>query len=116
MDLTELIFATLATVSTVYVIYRHIGFSRVRDCYALWFDLSYWTNYNIVEALSWLAKAAVIVPGLIFGLHIWQLYWITLITSALLIWASEKKVLPTLVGFNTLWIWLSWMVLAQHLI
>jgi hypothetical protein len=24
--------------------------------------------------------------------------------------------LPTLVGFNTIWVWLSCMVLAQHLI
>jgi hypothetical protein len=33
-----------------------------------------------------------------------------------LIWASNCKLLPTLVGFNTLWIWISCMVLAQHLI
>jgi len=32
-----------------------------------------------------------------------------------LIWASNKKLLPTLVGFNTLWIWLSMMVLAQNM-
>jgi hypothetical protein len=24
--------------------------------------------------------------------------------------------LPTLVGFNTIWVWLSCMVLAQHLV
>jgi hypothetical protein len=27
-----------------------------------------------------------------------------------LIWASEKKLLPTLVGFNTIWVWISCMV------
>lgn len=77
-------------------------------------DKKYWTNYNIVEAVSWIAKAIIIVPGLIFGLQIWQLYFASLLTSALLIWASYKKLLPTLVGFNTLWIWLSMMVIAQN--
>lgn len=114
MTLDQISWAVLATIITVFVIYSHIGWAKIRDCYSLWMQRSYWTNYNIVEALSWLAKALVIVPGLIFGLNIWQLYWITLITSVMLIWASEKKVLPTLVGFNTLWIWLSFMVLAQH--
>jgi len=79
-------------------------------------DRKYWTNYNIIEAVSWIAKAIIIVPGLIYGINIWQLYFIALITSAMLIWASNKKLLPTLVGFNTLWIWLSMMVIAQHVI
>jgi len=82
----------------------------------MWLDRKYWTNYNIIEAVSWIAKAIIIVPGLIFGINIWQLYFIALITSAMLIWASNKKLLPTLVGFNTLWIWLSMMVIAQHVI
>jgi hypothetical protein len=30
-----------------------------------------------------------------------------------LIWASNKKLLPTLVGFNTMRVWLSCIVLAQ---
>jgi hypothetical protein len=42
------------------------------------------------------------------------LYVFSLATSIALVWASEKKLLPTLVGFNTMWIWLSLMVLAQH--
>ena len=115
MTLEQVIYAVLSTIIIVFVIYKHIGFSEIKECYANWFDRGYWTNYNIVEAVSWLAKAVVIVPGLIFGVNVWQLYFVTLITSAMLIWASEKKVLPTLVGFNTLWIWLSCMVLVQHL-
>jgi hypothetical protein len=39
-----------------------------------------------------------------------------LATSLTLIWASNKKLLPTLVAFNTMWAWLSLMVLAQHLV
>jgi hypothetical protein len=38
-----------------------------------------------------------------------------LATSLALIWASNKKLLPTLVGFNTLWAWISLMVLSSHL-
>ena len=56
----------------------------------------------------------IIIPGLIFGISIWELYYLTLLTSITLIWASRKKALPTLVGFNTMWAWLSLMVLAQH--
>lgn len=116
MTLEQIIFATAASLVTVAVIYHHIGWAKILTCYRLWLDRDYWTNYNIIEAASWLAKAAVIVPGLIFDMDIWWVYWITLITSAMLIWVSERKVLPTLVGFNTLWIWLSLMVLAQHLV
>jgi hypothetical protein len=32
-----------------------------------------------------------------------------------LIWASNKKLLPTLVGFNTIWTWISLMVISQHI-
>jgi hypothetical protein len=112
MDSTLL--AWILTAVTVIVLYRHIGFDRILACYRLWFTRSYWTGYNIIEALSWLAKGMVIVPGLVFGLHIWQLYWITLMTSVMLVWVSERKVLPTLIGFNTLWIWLSFMVIARN--
>ena len=81
----------------------------------MWFTKSYWTNYNVIEALSWLTKAVIIVPGLIFGMQVWWLYLFALATSMTLIWASNKKLLPTLVGFNSLWIWISCMVLVQHI-
>ena len=57
----------------------------------------YWVNYNIVEAGAWIAKAAVILPGLIWQKEIWQLHLVTLLTSGLLIWVSERKLLPTMV-------------------
>jgi hypothetical protein len=100
----------------LFLVYRHITFSKIRDCYSMWFTRSYWTDYNTVEFLSWAAKAVIIVPGLIFGITVWWLYFFTLFTSLTLIWASEKKLLPTLVGFNTIWAWISCMVLAQHLV
>ncbi len=100
----------------VYVVYRHITFHKIRECYSMWLRRDYWTDYNIVEALAWLTKAIIIIPGLIFKVEIWWLYIFSLVTSTMLVWASEKKLLPTLVGFNTMWIWLSLMVLAQHII
>jgi hypothetical protein len=96
--------------------YNHTGWSNIKNCYGMWFTKEYWTNYNVVEFLSWAAKAVIIVPGLIFGIQIWWLYFFTLVTSLTLIWASNKKLLPTLVGFNTVWAWISCMVLAQHLV
>ena len=82
----------------------------------MWFSKEYWTDYNTVEFVSWVAKAIIIVPGLIFGIQIWWLYFLTLATSLSLIWASNKKLLPTLVGFNTLWVWISLMVLVKHFV
>jgi len=116
MTLNQVLLASLLTIILVSAIYKHITFNAIKECYSNWFQKEYWNSYNIVEAASWAAKAIVIVPGLIFGVSIWQLYFVTLITSAMLIWVSEKKILPTLVGFNTLWIWLSFMVISQHLI
>ena len=113
MSFVQIFLATLTSLGIVYVTYNHIGFKKILNCYTMWKDPTYWTSYNIVEFLSWIAKAIIIVPGLIFGIHIWWLYVFTLITSVLLIWASNEKLLPTLVAFNTLWVWLSCMVIAQ---
>lgn len=82
----------------------------------MWFTRKYWTNYNIVEALSWATKAIIIVPGLIFGIQLWWLYFLTLCTSLALIWASNKKLLPTLVAFNSIWTWISVMVIVKNLV
>ena len=116
MTLTQILIGTTAWLILTAIVYTHSKWPAIRDCYSMWFRRDYWTNYNIVEALSWIAKAVIIVPGLIFGVQIWWLYIIALITSMTLIWASNKKLLPTLVGFNTLWIWISCMVLAQYLV
>lgn len=108
--------ATIVWMILTSIVYTQTGWGKIRDCYKLWFTKSYWTNYNIVEALSWTAKAVIIIPGLIFNINIWWLYFFTLGTSLTLIWASNKKLLPTLVGFNTMWVWLSCMVLAKSLL
>jgi len=112
----NIIVATVLWIVLVAIVYAHSGWAKIIDCYRMWFSKEYWTNYNTVEAVSWLAKAVIIVPGLIFGIQLWWLYILTLVTSMALIWASNKKLLPTLVGFNTLWIWISCVVIVNHLL
>ena len=95
--------------------YSFTGWDNIGKCYKMWFTREYWKPYNIVEALSWFAKALIIIPGLLFGIQIWQLYFLTLFTSLTLIWASNKKLLPTLVAFNSLWAWMSCVVIMRNL-
>lgn len=116
MNSTQILSATLAAFVIVTIVYSHITFQEIQRCYSMWFTGEYWTVYNIVDAVAWLAKAIIIIPGLIFGVQVWQLYWIALATSVALIWASYRRVSPTVVGFNTVWCWISCMVLAQHLV
>jgi hypothetical protein len=116
MSINQILFACGVWAVCMALSYTHIGWKNVKECYGMWFTKEYWTDYNTIEFVSWLAKAIIIIPGLIFGIQIWQLYFLTLATSVTLIWASRKKALPTLVGFNTMWSWLSLMVIAQHVI
>ena len=116
MNSLQIFSACLVWLVLIVLVYRHITFTKIKECYGMWFTKEYWTDYNTVEFLSWAAKAVIIIPGLIFGIQLWWLYFFTLATSLTLIWASEKKLLPTLVGFNTIWVWISCMVLAQHLL
>lgn len=110
----NILVATILWFVLVAIVYAHSGWTKIVNCYSMWFSKEYWTNYNTVEAVSWLAKAVIIVPGLVFGIQLWWLYILTLVTSMTLIWASNKKLLPTLVGFNTLWIWISCVVIVNH--
>jgi len=116
MTFEQLTFALGISIILISIVYTHSGWKEIFSCYRMWFTKEYWTDYNIIEALSWFTKAIIIVPALIFGVNIWQLYILSLMTSMTLIWASNKKLLPTLVGFNTLWIWLSMMVIAQNIL
>ena len=97
-------------------LYLVIGVNKIFKRYAMFLDKSYWTDYNIIEFCAWIAKAIIIIPGLVFGIEIWQFHFLTLITSSLLIWASMRKDLPTLILFNTIWICISLTILVKHLI
>ena len=46
------------------ICYSHSGWRNMRDCYMMWFTREYWTNYNTLEFVSWVAKAIIIIPGL----------------------------------------------------
>jgi hypothetical protein len=116
MTFAQIAIATLVWAVLISISYNHSSWQKIVNCYKMWFTREYWTDYNRVEFASWATKACIIVPGLIFGIQIWWLYFFTLATSLSLIWASNKKLLPTLVAFNTLWVWISCMVLAQHLV
>jgi len=116
MTLNQLLLANISAVILLYFVYKHTDLKNIKDCYNMFFTKQYWTDYNTIEFLSWFTKALIIIPGLIFGISLWYLFFLTLFTSLALIWASNKKLLPTLVGFNTIWVWISCMVLAQHLI
>lgn len=115
MTTQQVLIASVIWLILTAIVYSHSGWSKIKECYGMWFTRKYWTDYNIVEFVSWVAKAIIIIPGLIFSIQLWWLYFLTLVTSLTLIWASNKKFLPTLVGFNTLWVWISCMVLAQHI-
>ena len=97
-------------------LYLVIGVNKIFKRYAMFLDKNYWTDYNVIEFTAWFAKAIIIIPGLVFGIEVWQFHFITLITSSLLIWASMRKDLPTLIAFNTIWICISLTIIIRNLI
>lgn len=97
------------------LLYSIIGFRKITDRYKMYLSKEYWTDYNTIEFASWMAKAIIIVPGLIFGIELWYMHFLTLATSSALIWASMRKSLPTLILFNTIWICISLTIIIKHL-
>ena len=75
---------------------------------------SYWSVANTVEFFAFVIKALIIFPGLLFGLEIWWLYILALISSLSLIWSSTVKTIPTLIWFNILWSALSIAVIVKY--
>lgn len=105
-------------ISLIYfvILYGVIGFGKIWTVILMYAKKSYWTDYNTIEFAAWISKAAIIVPGLIFGIEIWQFHFLTLFTSSLLIWASMRKNLPTLIVFNSIWIIISLTIITRNLI
>lgn len=97
-------------------LFGFIGHKRIWNKLLMYTDKEYWVSYNTIEFAAWMAKAAIIVPGLVFGKEIWWLHFLTLCTSSLLIWASMKKSLPTLIVFNTLWIIISLTIILRNIL
>jgi len=80
------------------------------------FNKQYWTRANTVEFFAFFVKAIIIVPGLLFGIEIWWLYFFALASSLGLIWSSTVKTIPTLIWFNILWSILAVAYLSKYLI
>ena len=74
----------------------------------------YWTKANTVEFLAFVAKAIIIIPGLLFDISIWWFYILALISSLGLIWSSTVKTIPTLIWFNILWSILAIVYIAKY--
>jgi hypothetical protein len=106
----------LVYITFVAVLFGFIGYKKIWDRILMFKTKEYWTDYNTIEFSAWMAKAAIIIPGLVFGKEIWWLHFLTLLTSSLLIWASMRKSLPTLIVFNTLWIGISITIILKHII
>ena len=105
---------------TIYIAYLSLLYliiesSKIVNRYKMYLSKEYWTDYNTIEFASWMAKAIIIVPGLIFGIELWYMHFLTLVTSSALIWASMRKSLPTLILFNTIWICISLTIIIKHL-
>lgn len=98
------------------ILYGVIGYKKILDRYKMYLSKEYWTDYNTIELAAWLAKAIIIIPGLIFGIELWYFHFLTLATSSLLIWASMRKSLPTLILFNTIWICISLTIIIRNLL
>jgi hypothetical protein len=103
-------------ITFITTLFGFIGYKKIWNKLLMFTNREYWINYNTIEFAAWMAKAAIIVPGLVFGKEIWWLHFLTLVTSSLLIWASMRKSLPTLIVFNTLWIIISLTIILKHII
>ena len=74
----------------------------------------YWTRANTVEFFAFVAKAMIIIPGLLFDISIWWFYVFALVSSLALIWSSTIKTIPTLIWFNILWSILAIVFILKH--
>ena len=52
----------------IILLYSIVGWKKIFDRYRMFLDKAYWTDYNTIEFTAWLAKAIIIIPGLVFGL------------------------------------------------
>jgi hypothetical protein len=116
MTLVQISTAILGCIVLIGITYYLTGWQKVKECLLMWVSRKYWTNYNFVEASSYLSKMAIIVSQVLFYATVWWFYLITLISSLALIWASNKKLLPTMILFNTAWVAVSCFVLARTFI
>jgi hypothetical protein len=90
--------------------------SNIKYVLSQMFYRSYWNKINSIEFISFMTKATIIVPGLLFGKQWWWLYIFALVSSTLLIWTSTRKTLPTIIIFNIIWSCLAVTAILKHFI
>ena len=56
MTINQIIFANLLSLILLFFVYKHTGFKKIKYCYVMFFKKKYWTDYNTVEFVSWLAN------------------------------------------------------------
>lgn len=84
-----------------------LKFNDILQVSKKWGSKNYWTKTNIIEALAFMTKIAIIFPGLLFGVQWWWLYIFALISSLALILTSTVKTMPTIIWFNIAWVFLA---------
>ena len=52
MTSVQILSACLAWLVLIGLVYRHITFTKIKECYGMWFTKEYWTDYNRVEFAS----------------------------------------------------------------
>ena len=87
---------------------------HIVDISKQWFDKSYWTKVNTIEAWAFATKIAIIFPGLLLGKQWWWLYIFALASSLALILTSTIKTLPTIIWFNMAWVVLASVSIIKH--
>lgn len=87
---------------------------KIIDAIKEMFQKQYWTKPNIVEAIGFATKIAIIFPGLLLGQQWWWLYIFAIISSISLIWSSTEKTLPTIILFNVAWVALASASIVKH--
>ena len=98
-------------------LYKIVGIHKIVRVLSKFKEKEYWNPlYNKIEAISWISKIGIIVPGLVLGKEVWWLHIITLVSSSLLIWVKAEKGLPTLIVFNTIWMAISSWVLIKNIL
>jgi hypothetical protein len=91
-----------------------ITFKEIKIVLSHFAERSYWNKTNTWEFIAFMTKIAIIFPGLLFGIQVWWLFIVALITSGILVLTSTVKTLPTIIVFNMLWIVLASLSIYKH--
>ena len=63
----QIVLSSLLFLFITGLVYWQVGFTNIVSSYRMWFKEGYWVNYNVVEAVAWIAKAAVIHSTVLYS-------------------------------------------------